>query len=285
VAAVQDLRVAHELTGTSRPIALRTMHARTSYIAPSSLSDWADYHERVFPDFATGVQLFARQFQGNHSDAEHAAGTIFIDSTSMVLTLLAAMEHTIPNLQMRSKLCIHIVAAAHKEFNTQDMMEELLHYLPKLETVVIVYIGPTLPTVSTASQNHACYGCRQSRRRRTVILCPITYHEFAESAKYRANPPDLVAGFNTGMGEVGVSGWEKSMRVVLESNVPAVFTTYTVFEALNDTNMLTELGASFVKTLEKNLWRGVIPLIAERIEVHGLDHFSNNYWFIVRGRL
>ncbi|KAF7328964.1 MYND-type domain-containing protein [Mycena venus] len=93
----------------------------------------------------------------------------------------------------------------------------------------------------------------------TMISCPTTYHEFVETAKYRANPPDLVARSNTGMSEVEVSGWEKSMRV-------AFFTAYTEAEAITDTFMLIKLGASFVKTPEKNPWRRIVPLVTKRIE-------------------
>jgi hypothetical protein len=72
------------------------------------------------------------------------------------------------------------------------------------------------------------------------------------------------------------------MRVVLASKVPAVFTAYTEFEVRNDTNLLLDLGASFMKTWELN--RGWCYSITERMEVYGLDHFLNHYRLIVRGR-
>jgi hypothetical protein len=43
------------------------------------------------------------------------------------------------------------------------------------------------------------------------------------------------------------------MRVVLASKVPAVFTAYIEFEVRNDTNLLLDLGASFMKTWELNI--------------------------------
>ncbi|KAK7028262.1 MYND-type domain-containing protein [Favolaschia claudopus] len=274
-AATKKFRVSHSLF-------LATKQGRSSYIAPSTLSGWADYRTQIFPDFPVRVQSFASQFQTAHPDATHAVELLVTNATSMVMTVLAAMEKTLPDLGTRSQLCVHIVAAASRELNSLEMMEELLHYLPKLKDVVVVYVGPTLPS-SHASQNLACSECKQKGRSRKMIMSRNTYHGFAKSATYRANPADLVVGFNTGMGEVEVEGWTQSLQVVLQKKVPAVFTTYTIFEAMHDSNLLIGLHAEFVQAIEQNRWRGVIPLVTERMEKYDLEHFSNNYWFIVRG--
>ncbi|KAJ7764756.1 hypothetical protein B0H16DRAFT_428249 [Mycena metata] len=267
-----------------RPILLRTKNTQTIYTAPSTLKGWTNYYQTVFPNFSTDAHSIARQFQSGHRDATDAVKLLAQNSTSMVLTLLYALEQSIPDLSTRSKLCIHIVAAAHKEERAEGMMEELLHYLPALQSLVVIYIGPQLHTADK-SRNIACSGCMQRGRRRVAIMSPTTYHAFAQSSQYRANPPDVVAGFNTGMGEVDVPGWRESIPIILDMNVPAVFTSYTEYECLNDTALLLkELDASFIKTAEVNPWRGVIPLVAERFEVYRLDHYVNNYYFIVQGR-
>ncbi|KAF8131274.1 hypothetical protein K438DRAFT_842229 [Mycena galopus ATCC 62051] len=106
------------------------------------------------------------QFEGSHRDAARAAEVLFTNSTSMVLTLLGAMEETIPDLQMRSQLCIHIVAA-EKELTTQDMMEKLLHHPPKLQKLIIICIGPasvsrrisqSLPADKVGNSERPLYG-------------------------------------------------------------------------------------------------------------------------------
>ncbi|KAJ7186793.1 hypothetical protein C8R46DRAFT_1058054 [Mycena filopes] len=266
-----------------RLILLPTKNTQSAYIAPSSLTSWDHYYQTVFPEFAADARSFARPFESDHRDVALAVQLLATDSTSMVLTLLHALEQSIPDLPTRSKLCIHIVAAANKEEGVEGMMEELLHYLPALQSVVVVYIGPTLrPAVK--GRNLACSGCIQSRRRRVAIICPATYHAFAKTPEFRANPPDLVAGFHTGMGEVEVPGWQQSIPIVLDLKVPAVFTAYTRFEAMHDQYLLEDLGAFFVKTPERNPWRGIIPRVTEELESYSIDHYSNNYYFVVRGR-
>ncbi|KAJ7673468.1 hypothetical protein B0H17DRAFT_1140930 [Mycena rosella] len=242
---------ARQLTrGPRHPLLLGTKQARTTYIAPSSLSGWAAYRARIFPNFQSSAESIASEFQ-NVQDAARAVELITTNSTSMALTLLGALERTLPDLQ---KLCIHVVAAASKECETQNMMEELLHYLPCLDTrrrnVHRAYPARRVRE-ETAPQRRV-----QRGRRRVAVLVRAMYHDFACSPEYRANPPDLVARFNTGMSEVDVPGWERSGRVVLSAKVPAVFTAYTFFEAYYDTCLLNGEGARFLQHTEKNPWRG-----------------------------
>jgi hypothetical protein len=44
------------------------------------------------------------------------------------------------------------------------------------------------------------------------------------------------------------------------------------------------VGAFFLKEMTKNPWLGGIPTVQERFEQYGADHYTNNCWFIVRGR-
>ncbi|KAJ6602426.1 hypothetical protein DFH09DRAFT_899920, partial [Mycena vulgaris] len=288
VRAVDSVKTAYFLARRSpQRFMLRTENARTSYLPPSSLSGWADYHDRIFPKFKFATEFVAREFQSVHPDAVRAVELLATDSASIPLTLLHALEIAIPTLQTRSTLCIHIVAADERELMSKGMLEEILHYLPKLKSVTVVYVGPNVYPAD--EPNLACSACQRAGRRRIAIRSSSTYtirlyHKFATTPTYRANPPDLVAGFNTGMGEVETAGWKASMAVVLDSAVPAVFTTYTMYEAINDTNMLRGVGAFFLKNVEKNSWRGGIPMIQERFEEWGADHYVNNYWFMVRGR-
>ncbi|KAJ7471867.1 hypothetical protein FB451DRAFT_1399171 [Mycena latifolia] len=145
------------------PPLLRTKFAHTTYIAPSSLSGWAAYYTRIFLDFQSSAQSIATKIQNVQRDVTR--------------------ERTLPDLQTRSKLCVHVVAAADKEYTTLAMMEELLHFLSRFKTVVIIYIGPTLPArfANKMSVNVACNGCQQRGRRRMAIVVPATYHEFARS--------------------------------------------------------------------------------------------------------
>jgi hypothetical protein len=46
--------------------------------------------------------------------------------------------------------------------------------------------------------------------------------------------PDLIVAFNTGMYEVDVASWTTSLEVILDTNVPALFTSNNRSEAEQD---------------------------------------------------
>ncbi|KAJ6602396.1 hypothetical protein DFH09DRAFT_899474, partial [Mycena vulgaris] len=245
MAAFEAVRIAHAL---ARPpgmaLVIRTEKPRTTYLAPSSLAGWTDY-ERLFPEFSSELKLTARQFKSAHPDAIQAVQLLATESASMLMTLLHALEDVLPDLQTRPKLCIHIVAADMRELSSKAIMEELLHYLPRLKTVTLVYVGPEV--YGADPPNLACSYCQRMGRRRSAVRCPATYHEFARSPEYNAHSPDLIAGFNTGMGEIDVASWRASLDIVLDSATPAVFTAYTAIEVKLDAAMLRGLGAFFLQ--------------------------------------
>ena len=49
-----------------------------------------------------------------------------------------------PNLATKSTLTVHIIGATQEEMRIQMMNEEFLHLLPKLERLIVGYIGPDL---------------------------------------------------------------------------------------------------------------------------------------------
>ncbi|KAJ7280266.1 hypothetical protein C8J57DRAFT_1567542, partial [Mycena rebaudengoi] len=284
-AAVDAVRIAYALARRSgRGIMVPTEEPAAVYVPPSTLSGWATYYHQFAPLFEDGCANLGLEFHLAHPLAAYAAGLLITESASIPLTLLSALEDTIPDVQTRSKLCIHIVGAADKETMSTGMLEELLHYLPSLKIITLVFIGPELTNDATPL-NRACQSCQRIKRRRTIICWSGTYHEFAGSQEYHTHPPDLIAGFNTGMSEIEVSRWRTSLGVILGSAAPAVFTSYTEFEGEQEVRMLRGLGAAFVKDLEKNRWRGVVATIDEMFNRDGKPgHYTNHYRFIVQGR-
>ncbi|KAF7305519.1 MYND-type domain-containing protein [Mycena chlorophos] len=256
------------------------------YIPPSSLSGWEDYKMRIFPEFDFAADVTSWEFRRAVPNAAQAVDLLATESTSIVATLLSALEIAIPNLARRKSLCIHVAGAAERELETQGMGEELLHYLPKLKTLTMIYVGPDVWDNGSEGHNFACMKeCRPQGRKRVSIRRTMTYHGFAQTPTFRANPPDLVAGFNTGMGEVDTVSWRKSLRIVLDRNVPAVFTAYSMGEGRDDIRLLRSMDAHFIMDLERNKWRGPIPKPREALELLPFEssHYTNNYWFMVKG--
>ncbi|KAF7305518.1 MYND-type domain-containing protein [Mycena chlorophos] len=256
------------------------------YIPPSSLSGWDDYKTRIFPRFAFAAEFTSREFTKTLPEAPRAVDLLVTESTSIVATLLSALEIAIPDLPIRQSLCIHVVGAAEREIETRGMTEELLHYLPKLKTATIIYVGPEVRDSGPEGHNLACKeDCTPKGRRRFIIRRSMTYHKFSQTDTFRANPPDLVAGFHTGMGEVDTAAWRQSLRVILDRKVPALFTSYSLPEAMYDTKLLRSVNARFIKDVERNKWRGPIPKPRELQETVLVEssHYTNNYWFMVKG--
>ncbi|KAF7329065.1 MYND-type domain-containing protein [Mycena kentingensis (nom. inval.)] len=283
VATTEVFETAYELArqrrGNGAKLMFRTMHPRSSYVAPAGLKNWTDYWKRMCPEAKMEAQFLALEFS-HVPKAATAIELLSTESASITLTLLNALETAIPGLETRSSLCIHIVGAGMFELAVQGLSEEFLHFLPNLKKLTIVYVGPSVFMVSNGDDaNLACAECARRSRQRLSIRRSMTYHEFAASSTYRSNPPDLVAGFHTGMGEVDTNSWTTSLRIILDAEVPVVFTATSLPEAKWDVMLLERLRASFLKNIERNLWRGTIPQVREEQDLVAMEasHYINNY--------
>nr|GAT50066.1 predicted protein [Mycena chlorophos] len=255
------------------------------YISVGSLKGWSEYDTVVQPDFNEHAEFIGKEYTWAHPDAIKSVKLCAVDSSTIVMTVLAGIDQTLPDARTRKKLCIHIIGAEIRETMCAAMMEEILHCMPALRTLTVAYVGPTLRLNSDDDDtaNYACESCAPLRRQRFSIRRNVPYHEFVASETYKKNPPDLVAAFNSGMGEVETELWTPTIRHVLEINVPAVLTSYSHWEALNDMLFLRRLNAKLVLPVSRNVWAGVIPNPGEVCEKNNSEHFVNNYWQIVQG--
>ncbi|KAF7329079.1 MYND-type domain-containing protein [Mycena kentingensis (nom. inval.)] len=285
VRAIDSVQIAYALSRRERrSINMRIDFPRTLYVAPSSLGGWVKFYQRIMPHIDQFASIVAQSLPPLPGvNVTNAIKLLAQDGASLPLTLLAALEKAVPNLATRRNLCIHIVAADSRESSAQAMLEDLLHLLPKLQSLTVILIGPNLESMPGGEGDNACEYCKPRGRKRMVIRRCLTYHDFALTAEFRANRPDLIAGFNTGMAEVGTEGWVPSIRVILDSNVPTVFTMYSSVEAFADMLFLSGLGAKFVVKAESNVWRGGVPKPSEQNQHFGTDHYANNYWLMMKG--
>jgi splicing suppressor protein 51 len=87
-----------------------------------------------------------------------------------------------------------------------------------------------------------CPECTSRQRQRKQSLLGMTYHDFqADSTIFTA--PDLIVAFNSGMAEEETESWQKTLKVILDINVPAMFTSYQKDEADNEYAILQSLNA------------------------------------------
>ncbi|KAK1235842.1 hypothetical protein PQX77_000932, partial [Marasmius sp. AFHP31] len=80
-----------------------------------------------------------------------------------------------------------------------------------------------------------------------------------------ANRPDFIVGLNTGLSEIQSDSWMKTLRVIQDMDIPALFTAYTKKEGESEIALMTRMGFGIRKGLELNKWKGVVPK-------------TNNYW-------
>ncbi|KAK0466216.1 uncharacterized protein EV420DRAFT_816754 [Desarmillaria tabescens] len=282
VEAVEHLTIAYALARrTSRQFMQRSHVPRSSYLPLSELRGWAEYG-RLFPDFEYSVHMNAREFQHVHPSAEKAIALMAKEAASVTLTILAALEDTVPDLSRRTRLCIHIAGAAHRELTCSGLMEELLHFLPCLEHVTVVYTGPEI-TLPPSPQNLACVKCQNRGWSRTSVFHEGSYADFDDEA----HPPDLIAVLNSGFTEMETGGWQASLRVILDSGKPALFTAYSQMEAEWEEKTMKDTGARVVRSTELNKWQGLSPTVPkERSTLDSIVFtYSNQFRFIIQGRV
>ncbi|SJL15656.1 uncharacterized protein ARMOST_19160 [Armillaria ostoyae] len=282
VEAVEHLTIAYALARrTSRQFMQRSPVPRSSYLPLSELHGWIEY-DRLVPDFDYSLHMNAKEFQNAHPRAEKAITFMAKEAASVTLTILAALEDVVPDLSRRKRLCIHIAGAAHRELPCSGLMEELLHFLPYLEHVAVVYAGPEI-TISPSHQNLACVKCRNRGWSRTSIFHTGSYADFDS----KAYPPDLIAVLNSGFTEMETKGWQASLQAILSGGKPAVFTAYSQMEAEWEEKAMKDMEARVVKSTELNKWRGLSPTVPK--ERSTLDDivftYSNQFRFIVQGHV
>ncbi|KAF7290647.1 MYND-type domain-containing protein [Mycena indigotica] len=288
VHAVDSVKTAYlKARGTGQHLMLRTEVPQRVYTPPSSLTGWDDYKSELFPDFDFAAEFTSQEFSHIHPKAALAVEAMAIDSSSIVLTLLHALEIVLPDLETRRTLCIHVLWSGERDLETQGMTEELLHFLPFLQTVTVVYVGlQVVPMFWRGDDtNLACEVCTRNGRSRHSLRRTATYHNFISSETSHQNHPDLVAGFNPSRGQMESEEWRASMQAVIDSGVPAVFTAYSLPLANLHISLLEACNPFYLRDVERNIWRGMVPKPREQDELAMIEasHYTNNYWFMIRG--
>ena len=212
------------------------------------------------------------------------------DGLTMPLTILAALEESVPDVLSAETLTLHIVGAAGKEFQSLKLYEEILHLLPAVRHLKMVLAGPESPGASAGQTGDhgqdieldCCSTCTAAGRRRTVTSFQGGYHEYAARPAY--TQPDLAVLFHSGRSQANVEEWQPTTRFLVESGTRTLCTTYTAREANEEVTELDQLNAHFIVRPGVNKWKGLAPL-PELID--GLEHtayYNNFYRYIFQGK-
>ncbi|KAE9403206.1 hypothetical protein BT96DRAFT_917648 [Gymnopus androsaceus JB14] len=255
----------------------------------ASYTDWDHYH-RVLSQEASGIadisDMYGRlvdDFQTHSPQAVVGVGQLSTESESFPFTVISGLEKAIPKISTYVSLEIHIVGASSRELGITGMTEEILHHFPHLKRLHLRFIGPEA-RAPTEPDNQACEVCQAAGGRRTWSMHTELYHVYMR--KNPGNKPDLIVALNSGHSDITLFiSWTPTLYKILDMNVPALFTEYSREEAELEVVRLRSMGARFVVELEKNKWKGVIPIINRAVLLnHGDVVYSNQFLYVVNGR-
>jgi splicing suppressor protein 51 len=302
VGSLENFRIAHfENSGqvyghapTDKPRkhyrALNT--ARNWYEYYADISDKKDAVQHVVtPNFDLNVDLLAQADAETQKSIQRMWLYLILstETQTMPLTILSALEDTISDLSTKTNLRLHLVGAGAKEIKNLLVFEELLHLLPNLKELKLIFVGPecksTGATIDDPMPEMAapcCPDCTRRGRKRIMALCSEPYHEYAKMSQYQT--PDIAILFHSGRSQDQIESWKPTTKYLVESSIPTICTTYTEREALEEAAELQRLNARFLKKPEVNTWKSLCP----RIEpMEGKDHtfyYDNFYRYIFQGK-
>lgn len=158
------------------------------------------------------------------------------DIATCPLTVLFSLQHCNFCLEEIRSLTIHLVGAEMQfEIDTLSKWELLLlHLVPSLKTLKVVFVGPQLETesayIQTVGKNKTCKECNAAGRKVIYEFWKTLYHDYLKCDEY--HKPDLISAFNAGLYRLsdfeGKDTWSPSIEAMLkEPGIPVVVTEYT----------------------------------------------------------
>jgi splicing suppressor protein 51 len=293
----------HELfedTGKASVVAC-TQIPRSTFKPLATSSGWYDYYinisdksfikDNIAPSFTSISPSLARASLAQREFEENRRLFLLLatDTLTMPLTIASTLEDL--SLSSATSLKIHILGATGREFLGMSAFEEILHLNPGIKTLDICAVGPSSLVTGQGPEGYAakyelpcCGACTSKGRTRPLSAYKGLYHDFAASSFYET--PDLIVAFNSGCvdGDDADSDWDKTIRMIVESGVPALFTTYNAREARNEEAKMKSLGARFVIKPQENRWASLVPM-PEFLDGE-FEMWVQNCWrYVVRGKM
>lgn len=152
-------------------------------------------------------------------------------------------------IQEMEQLTVHLVGAQMLvECLGIIKWEYLVHRLPRLQSVRLVFVGPELfrgcgRHVTGAVEDSGATRCDQCMaRKRSIVheMRPVTYHQYYAGEHW--SRPDVVVCFNSGIHEFSEreeDTWRESLPLLVrDSQTPLLLTAYTRSELQKDLDVL-----------------------------------------------
>jgi splicing suppressor protein 51 len=205
------------------------------------------------------------------------ASWITFDAVHIPMTCLAAYHRFGLDLTKKN-IVIYLVGGEMQELmRIGASWEELFHWLPECKKLTVVYVGPFIQEMETV-ENPCCPSCVADGRRRFQVM----KNKLLQDVFHELPRPDLAIACNAGIHDrAAYPDWEEAVELLLEEEIPCVFTSYTAEESMLDCHVVEELGGRFKWGWEKNPWRSPIALLDPEDET--LPFYSSHYWYGFQG--
>jgi splicing suppressor protein 51 len=158
------------------------------------------------------------------------------DIATCPLTVLFCLQHCNFCLEEIRSLTIHLVGAEMQfEIDTLQKWELLLlHLVPSLRILKVVFVGPQLETesayIQTMGKHKTCNDCNAKGRKVIYEFWKTLYHDYLKCDAYQK--PDFISAFNAGLYRLsdfeGEDTWSPSIEAMFkEPDIPVAVTEYT----------------------------------------------------------
>ena len=211
------------------------------------------------------------------------------NTTTIQLTLIAALEAAIPNVSTHGSISLHIIGAAGAEYNSLPAFEELLHFFPSLTALQLSFVGPNVVEGlkdDTETQDphilQCCTTCTKMGRTISITIWRGPYHAYVGTKIYKT--PDLAAAFRSGFSVDEQANWYPTIKYLAHAPHPTLFTALRDFEIQAEMGVWKDLGAEFVKDAEVNKWKGMSPSLGVCGDKPNEVMYQNYWWYIVKQR-
>ena len=205
------------------------------------------------------------------------------NTTTIQLTLIAALEAVIPSVSNRGSINLHIIGvnADGSEFASLPAFEELLHILPSLKALNLSFVGPNVFEESPETFQ-CCTTCTEMGRSISITTWKGPYHAYVDTKFHKT--PNLAAAFQSGFSVDEQADWLPTIKYLARAPHSTLFTASSYSEIRGEMAVWKSLGAEFVKNAEVNRWKGLSPSLAVFGEKPNEVNYQNYWWYIVKQR-
>jgi splicing suppressor protein 51 len=277
--------IQHYLETKQTSVDMPTIAPRSTYLPLSSAPSWGYFFTKI-SDKSMVKDLISPDLKPLVGNDEMASAlTAATYKSSRMLTIIAGLELTFPNLATKEDLTLHVIGANAVELDSLMMFEEIIHLLPALRKLHCVFVGIELPNPVDGNSRvllNCCQNCMNSGRQHSMEMWKGAYHNVVTTSKLPK--PDIAVAFHTGSSQTAVELWTPTLKYLVDAGHATIFTTFNEDEMRGETQNFKNLGAKFVVEGQRNKWQAMRPQLEIAEQIENSIYYDHMYWYVIAGR-